>query len=82
MKDVATIIRSIIADKFDIDEIQVTRDTRFIEDFGADSLDLVELTLEFENEFKFPIPDEDDAESIKTVGEMIDYIEKTIIIYE
>lgn len=53
---------------------KVTRDTSFINDLGADSLDTVELVMEFEDEFEISIPDED-AEKIQTVGTAIDYIE-------
>ena len=75
MADVAFIVKSIIVDKLGVDESEITPDANFINDLGADSLDVVELVMEFENEFKFSIPD-DDAENIKTVGEAIDYIEK------
>lgn len=55
----------------------ITRDTRFIEDIGADSLDIVELVMELEEEFDVNIPDEE-QEKIKTVGEAIDYIEREL----
>ncbi|MFH1321689.1 MAG: acyl carrier protein [Bacteroidota bacterium] len=77
MKNIEILIKSIIVDKLGIDENQVTRDAEFIEDLGADSLDTVELIMEFENEFKVTIPDED-AGNIKTVGEAIDYVEKKL----
>ncbi len=56
---------------------QVTRSTNFIEDIGADSLDIVELVMELEEEFDIQIPD-DQAEKIKTVGEAVDFIEIAI----
>lgn len=74
MSDVALKIRSIIAEKLAIEEVKVTRDAKFLEDLGVDSLDTVELIMELENEFGFTIPD-DDAEEMKTVGVVIDYIE-------
>ncbi|MGZ3415019.1 MAG: acyl carrier protein, partial [Isosphaeraceae bacterium] len=54
---------------------QVTRETSFINDLGADSLDIVELVMEFEEEIRLTIPDEE-AEKIQTVGQAIDYIEQ------
>jgi acyl carrier protein len=57
-----------------VDKTQVTRETSFVNDLGADSLDTVELVMEFEDEFDISIPDED-AEKIQTVGQAIDYVE-------
>jgi len=74
MMDVEAVIKSIIVDKLGADEAIITRDAKFDEDLGADSLDTVELIMEFEQEFRITIPD-DEAENIKTVGEVIDYIE-------
>ena len=68
-------IKPMIAEKFGIDEAQITADTRIIEDLGADSLDLVELVMAFEDEFGSDIPDED-SEKLTTVGQAIEYIEK------
>ena len=73
MVDVAFIIKSIIVDSLGVDENKLTNDAKFLEDLGADSLDTVELIMEFEKEFRLTIPDED-AEEIKTVGQAIDYI--------
>jgi len=67
-------IISIIVENLEVDESMVTRDARFLEDLGANSLDTVEIILEFEIEFSITIPDKE-AENIKTVGEAIDYIE-------
>jgi acyl carrier protein len=67
----------IVCENLGVNKEQVTRNTSFIEDVGADSLDIVELVMELEEEFEITIPDEQ-AEKIKTVGEAIDYIEKEI----
>ncbi len=64
----------IVCDNLGVSKEQVTRDTKFQEDIGADSLDIVELVMELEEEFEITIPDEE-AEKIKTVGMAIDYIE-------
>jgi len=65
----------IVCENLGVNKEQVTRQTAFIEDIGADSLDIVELVMELEEEFELTIPD-DQAEQIKTVGEAIDYIER------
>jgi acyl carrier protein len=65
----------IVCENLGVNKEQVTRQTAFIEDIGADSLDIVELVMELEEEFEITIPD-DQAEQIKTVGEAIDYIER------
>jgi acyl carrier protein len=65
----------IVSENLGVSKESVTRTTRFIEDIGADSLDIVELVMELEEEFEITIPDEQ-AEKIKTVGEAIDYIER------
>ena len=67
-------IKSIVADQLGVDEDQVTEDASFIDDLGADSLDTVELIMAFEEEFDVEIPDED-AQKIKTVKDVIQYIE-------
>jgi acyl carrier protein len=67
----------IVCENLGVNKEQVTRNTSFIEDVGADSLDIVELVMELEEEFEITIPDEQ-AEKIKTVGEAIDYIEKEL----
>ena len=67
----------IVCDNLGVNKEQVTRTTSFTEDVGADSLDIVELVMELEEEFEITIPDEE-AEKIKTVGEAIDYIEKEL----
>jgi len=72
--DIATKIKAIIVDKLGVDEKEVTPTASFTNDLGADSLDTVELIMEFEKEFNIAIPD-DQAEKIGTVGDAITYIE-------
>jgi acyl carrier protein len=67
-------IKTIVAEQLGVDESQVTEDASFIDDLGADSLDTVELIMAFEEAFDVEIPDED-AQKIKTVKDVIDYIE-------
>ena len=64
----------IVAEQMGVDKAQITRETSFVNDLGADSLDTVELVMEFEDEFDISIPDED-AEKIQTAGQAIDYVE-------
>ncbi|TYP59968.1 acyl carrier protein [Thermosediminibacter litoriperuensis] len=66
-------VKKIIADQLGVDEDEVVPEASFIDDLGADSLDIVELIMAFEEEFDLEIPDED-AEKIKTVQDVIDYI--------
>jgi len=63
----------IVAEKLGADKAKITRDTSFVDDLNADSLDTVELVMEFEDEFDTQIPDEK-AEEIRTVGQTIDFI--------
>ncbi|HOH99800.1 MAG TPA: acyl carrier protein [Bacteroidales bacterium] len=74
MSDIAERVKAIIVDKLGVDESEVTIEASFTNDLGADSLDTVELIMEFEKEFNISIPD-DQAEKISTVGEAIAYIE-------
>ena len=74
MSEVAEKVKAIIVDKLSVEETEVTNEARFTNDFGADSLDTVELIMEFEKEFGISIPD-DQAEKITTVGDAIAYIE-------
>ena len=67
-------IKAIIVEKLGVDEADITREASFTNDLGADSLDTVELIMEFEKEFDMTIPDED-AEQIATVGDAVDYVE-------
>ncbi|MFG0330884.1 MAG: acyl carrier protein [Phycisphaerales bacterium] len=66
---------NIVAEQMGVDKSQITRETSFVNDLNADSLDTVELVMELEDEFETSIPDED-AEKIQTVGQAIDYIMK------
>jgi len=75
MSEVKEKVVSIIVDKLGVDEAEVTAEASFTNDLGADSLDTVELIMEFEKEFNIAIPD-DQAEKIQTVGEAISYIEE------
>jgi acyl carrier protein len=74
MSDVATKVKAIIIDKLGVDEAEVTDNASFTNDLGADSLDTVELIMEFEKEFDIQIPD-DKAENIATVEDAISFIE-------
>lgn len=74
MSDIADRVKAIIVDKLTVDEAEVTPTAEFSKDLGADSLDTVELIMEFEKEFGITIPDEE-AEKITTVGDAISYIE-------
>lgn len=75
MSDIKTRVIAIIVDKLGVEESEVTTSASFTNDLGADSLDTVELIMEFEKEFNIAIPD-DQAENIQTVGDAISYIEK------
>ncbi|MCK9481464.1 MAG: acyl carrier protein [Bacteroidia bacterium] len=75
MSDISTKVKSIIVDKLGVEESEVTTEASFTQDLGADSLDTVELIMEFEKEFNIAIPDEQ-AEKIQTVGEAVKYIEE------
>jgi acyl carrier protein len=77
MSDIATRVKAIIVDKLGVDENEVTPEASFTNDLGADSLDTVELIMEFEKEFNIAIPD-DQAEKISTVGDAIAYIENNV----
>ena len=77
MSDNLTRIKEIIIDKLGIEESKITTEARFIEDLGADSLDTVELIMQFEEEFDIEIPDED-AEKLNTVGSSVDYINEKL----
>ena len=68
-------VKEVIIDKLGVEEDTIKSEAHFVNDLGADSLDTVELIMEFEEEFNIEIPDED-AENITTVGAAVDYIEK------
>ena len=75
MSEIEQRVKSIIVDKLGVDESEVKPEASFTNDLGADSLDTVELIMEFEKAFGISIPD-DQAENISTVGEAIQYIEQ------
>ncbi len=75
MSEIQDKIKQIIVDELGVDEAEVTENARFIEDLGADSLDLVELVMRFEEEFDIEIPDED-AEKIQAVRDAYAYVEQ------
>jgi acyl carrier protein len=75
MSDIASRVKKIIVDKLGVDEAEVTNEASFTNDLGADSLDTVELIMEFEKEFNISIPDEQ-AETITTVGQAISYLDE------
>lgn len=68
-------VKAIISEQLGVDEGEITMESSFIEDLGADSLDIVELVMALEEEFDIVIPDED-AEKIRTVGEAVNYIKE------
>lgn len=74
MSEISSRVKAIIVDKLSVEETEVTNEASFTNDLGADSLDTVELIMEFEKEFGISIPD-DQAEKISTVGDAISYIE-------
>jgi acyl carrier protein len=75
MSDIASRVKKIIVDKLGVDEAEVTNEASFTNDLGADSLDTVELIMEFEKEFNISIPDEQ-AETITTVGQAVAYLDE------
>jgi acyl carrier protein len=75
MSEIASKVKKIIVDKLGVDESEVTETASFTNDLGADSLDTVELIMEFEKEFNLSIPDEQ-AETITTVGQAIAYLDE------
>ena len=74
MSEIKAKVIAIIVDKLNVEESEVTNESSFTNDLGADSLDTVELIMEFEKQFNISIPD-DKAEGIQTVGDAIAYIE-------
>ncbi len=74
MSTISEKVKQIIVDKLGVDEGEVTNEASFTNDLGADSLDTVELIMEFEKEFEISIPDEE-AEKITTVGQAIEFLE-------
>ena len=70
-------VKEIIAEQLGVEKEKITPESKFIEDLGADSLDVVELIMAFEEEFGIEIPDED-AEKIQTVGDVIKYLQEKV----
>ena len=77
MADLAEKVKEIIAKELGVEREKLTNDASFMEDLGADSLDTVELVMEFEKEFNIDIPDED-AEKLKTVGDAMAYLNQKV----
>jgi acyl carrier protein len=77
MSEISEKVKQIIVDKLGVDDGEVTNEASFTNDLGADSLDTVELIMEFEKEFDISIPDEE-AENIQTVGNAITYLESQV----
>ena len=77
MSEIHSKVTAIIVDKLGVDEAEVTNEASFTNDLGADSLDTVELIMEFEKEFNIAIPN-DQAEKIGTVGQAVDYITNNV----
>ena len=77
MSDIVEDVKKIIEDKLGVNSDQVTMEASFIDDLGADSLDQVELVMDFEDKFEVDIPDED-AEKMRTVGEAIKYLQERL----
>ena len=77
MKEIESKVKEIIVKNLGVKESEVTREASFVNDLGADSLDCVELVIDFEHEFRIEI-DDNEAENINTVGDAIDYINKII----
>ena len=77
MSDIEARVKAIVAEQLGVDESEINRETSFVNDLNADSLDTVELVMEFEDAFDMSIPDEE-AEKIQTVGQAIDHIEKAV----
>ena len=76
-EDIESKVIQIVSEQMSVDKSEITRQTSFVNDLNADSLDTVELVMELEDEFDMTIPDEE-AEKLKTVGEAIDYINKQL----
>ncbi len=77
MSEIENKVKAIIVDKLGVEESEVTLDANFSSDLNADSLDTVELIMDFEKEFSITIPEED-AEKISTVGDAVAYVENAI----
>lgn len=73
MAEIEDKVKSIVSEQMGVSKEEISRETSFVNDLNADSLDTVELVMEFEDAFEMSIPD-DEAEKIQTVGQAIDYI--------
>lgn len=73
LAEIESKVKKIVAEQMGVSEDEISRDTSFVQDLNADSLDTVELVMEFEEQFELNIPDEE-AEKIQTIGQAIDYI--------
>jgi len=73
-EDIEARVKAIVAEQLGVDQAEINRETSFVNDLNADSLDTVELVMEFEDEFDMNIPDEE-AEKIQKIGQAIEYIE-------
>ena len=80
-EEVMTRLKEIVTDRLDVEESQITSEASFVEDLGADSLDIVELIMGIEEEFDIEIPDED-AEKLTNVGEALEYVKGKLGIEE
>ena len=78
MANIAEDVKAIIVEKLGVDAAEVTESASFQNDLGADSLDIVELIMEFEKTFDIEIPDDDASDKITTVGDAIQYIEDKV----
>lgn len=70
-------VKAILSEQFDVEEDTITAETSIADDLGADSLDVVDLLMSIEDEFEIEVPD-DEVENIKTVGELVKYIEEHV----
>ena len=71
-------IQEIICEQFDLEPGEVSRESKFVADLGADSLDVVELTMSLEEEFDLPEIPEEELKAIESVGDLVDYVEKNV----
>ena len=78
MANIAEDVKAIIVEKLGVDPAEVTETASFQNDLGADSLDIVDLIMEFEKKFEISIPDEDAGDKIATVGDAVQYIEDKV----